>query len=116
MAESLKENESLVDSFEKLSATHATIVLFEGVTDPLQGLNNTVDHVESPEWFSEENLQHNGPAERSVWKQVRQEVAVDRHSGTVANYLYADGHVAPIAADQIAEWCDAGVNFAIPPR
>ena len=47
---------------------------------------------------------------------MKKEVAVDRHHGGVANYLFADGHVEPIAAQQIAEWCDAGVNFAIPPQ
>ena len=44
------------------------------------------------------------------------EVAVSRHEGTCANYLYADGHVDTISADQIEEWCDAGTNFAIPQR
>jgi len=34
----------------------------------------------------------------------------------VANYLYADGHVEAISSAQIAEWCDDGVNFAVPPQ
>jgi prepilin-type N-terminal cleavage/methylation domain-containing protein/prepilin-type processing-associated H-X9-DG protein len=108
-----RRNEGLVDSFDKLPATHATIVLFEAVTS---ALNASVDHVEAFSWFSSANLQHNGPAEAAVWNAVRAEVAVDRHSASVANYLYADGHVAAIPADQIAQWCAEGANFAAPPQ
>jgi len=108
-----RENEGLVDSFYKLRQTHSTIVVFEAVADVM---NMNFDHVESNKWFSEENLQRNAPSERQIWKAVERDVAVDRHHGTTANYLYADGHVAPIAADQIAQWCDEGFNFAIPPQ
>jgi prepilin-type processing-associated H-X9-DG protein/prepilin-type N-terminal cleavage/methylation domain-containing protein len=106
-----KANEGLVDSLYKLPQTHATIVTFESVT---AAVNETYDHLESPEWFSDDNLQHNGPTERHVWKDVSRELALDRHQGTTANYLYADGHVAAIAAEQISQWCDEGTNFAIP--
>jgi prepilin-type processing-associated H-X9-DG protein len=97
----------------KLPQTHATIVLFEGVAD---ALNLHVDHVESFKWFSDANLEHNAVPERAVWREVHSQVAVDRHHGTAANYLYADGHVESITADQIAEWCDQGFNFAKPPE
>jgi prepilin-type N-terminal cleavage/methylation domain-containing protein/prepilin-type processing-associated H-X9-DG protein len=108
-----KQNEGLVDSIYKLSQTHATIVAFEGVAD---ALNEHVDHVESFKWFSDANLEHNGAADRLVWREVQKQLDVDRHQGTTANYLYADGHVAPIDAAQIEEWCDQGVNFAKPPE
>jgi prepilin-type N-terminal cleavage/methylation domain-containing protein/prepilin-type processing-associated H-X9-DG protein len=111
VAEMERQNDGLVDSFNKLSATHATILMFEALAGRL---NATVDHVESPTWFSDENLQHNGPAERAVWNSVKGDIAVDRHGGNVANYLYADGHVNAIAQEQIAQWCDDGVNFAAP--
>ena len=73
-----------------------------------------LDHAESHEWFSEENLSRNEPPGRAVWNRVRTEIAVDRHQGRVANYLYADGHVGAIAAEQVELWCDEGVNFALP--
>ena len=41
-------------------------------------------------------------------------MAVDRHVGSTANYLYADGHVDAIPADQISDWCASGFNFALP--
>lgn len=94
-----------------LPQTHRTIVLFEATGNAAF----TLDHVEAHYWFSEENLKYN-TTERAVWKSVEADVAVHRHLGDVANYLYADGHVEPIAATHVAEWCDAGFNFARPPQ
>jgi prepilin-type processing-associated H-X9-DG protein/prepilin-type N-terminal cleavage/methylation domain-containing protein len=95
-----------------LPQTHLTIVMFEAGP----GVELTKDHVEPQDWFSAYNLKRNKPPKRAVWEAVIGEVAVERHAGGVANYLYADGHVAPIVADQIAEWCDTEFNFAIPPQ
>jgi len=103
-------DEHIVDDFVSklydLPQTHATIMLFEA--------GNTVeahfDHVHSWEWFTEKYS-----AADDRWNQVQREIAVDRHTGQVANYLYADGHVAPIAANQVEDWVAKGVNFARPP-
>jgi prepilin-type N-terminal cleavage/methylation domain-containing protein/prepilin-type processing-associated H-X9-DG protein len=97
--------------FSKLIDTHRTILMFEAGP----GVELTQDHVECPDWFSEYNLARNTPPKHAVWNAVRAEVAVARHQG-VAHYLYADGHVDALSAEQIAEWCDAGFNFAIPPQ
>jgi len=104
--------EGMYTELYDLPQTHATIMMFE-VGGPK--LEIQLDHVESPDWFSATNLKHNAQ-QRTVWKAVNSEVAVDRHHGTTANYLYADGHVAAIAADQIGQWCDEGFNFARPPE
>jgi prepilin-type N-terminal cleavage/methylation domain-containing protein/prepilin-type processing-associated H-X9-DG protein len=93
-----------------LPSTHKTIVAFEAGSDV------HLDHAESHEWFTPENLSRNEPPGHAVWNRVKTEIAVDRHQNSVANYLYADGHVSPLAAEQIAEWCDAGANFALPER
>jgi prepilin-type N-terminal cleavage/methylation domain-containing protein/prepilin-type processing-associated H-X9-DG protein len=98
-----------VSKFSNLAETHATIMMFEAGP----AVDVTIDHVESPEWFSEENLADNSRTQ-NVWNTVNKQVAVDRHQGTGANYLYADGHVDVISADQISEWCAAGTNFALP--
>jgi len=95
-----------------LSETHRTIMMFEAGL----GVEVTKDHVESPNWFDLNNLKRNTPPNHAVWDAVKSQVAVDRHLGDTANYLYADGHVDVIASSQIAEWCDAGFNFAIPPQ
>ncbi|MEM9656883.1 MAG: DUF1559 domain-containing protein [Planctomycetota bacterium] len=116
------ENEGLVDDFDKLQSTHQTIVVLEATT---WAVVNNYDHAHTYEWFSPANLARNA-TERSVWRRVagdptdRQnwpgELAVDRHQGGVANYLYADGSVHAIAVDQIAAWCDEGFNFVRPPQ
>jgi prepilin-type N-terminal cleavage/methylation domain-containing protein/prepilin-type processing-associated H-X9-DG protein len=95
--------------FSQIAETHRTILMFEAGA----GVDNTKDHVESPDWFDTFNLKRNA-SEHLVFQAVTAEVAVERHQGATANYLYADGHVDAIAADQIAEWCDSGTNFAIP--
>jgi prepilin-type N-terminal cleavage/methylation domain-containing protein/prepilin-type processing-associated H-X9-DG protein len=101
-----------VTKFSNLLQTHRTILMFEAGP----GVEATRDHVESPDWFNAYNLKRNTPPTRAVWNAVRAEVAVDRHHGGVANYLYADGHVEVVTAEAIAEWCHAGTNFAMPPQ
>ena len=90
-----------------LTNTHGTIVMFEAGN----AVEINVDHVHSWEWFSEAY-----PTAAERWTQVQSEVAVDRHLGEVANYLYADGHVSPIAAAEVNVWVSGGVNFARPPQ
>jgi prepilin-type N-terminal cleavage/methylation domain-containing protein/prepilin-type processing-associated H-X9-DG protein len=107
-----RKQEGLVDSLEKLAQTHKTIVLFEANAEVL---NVTKDHVEANRWFSETNLLNNASS-HAVWEDVREDVAVERHHGAVANYLFADGHVTAISAEDIAQWCDEGLNFAVPPE
>ncbi len=92
-----------------LASTHETIVLFEAANSI--EMENHFDHVHSSLWFTEEY-----PTAEERWKQIQNEVAVDRHSGEVANYLYADGHVSPIAAAEVNGWVDRSFNFARPPQ
>jgi prepilin-type N-terminal cleavage/methylation domain-containing protein/prepilin-type processing-associated H-X9-DG protein len=118
-AEAFVHPETVSDFVSKLydlSETHKTIVVFEA--GDIVGQH--FDHVHSSEWFTEEY-----PTAKERWDRIADEaaneldageVAVDRHAGDVANYLYADGHVSAIAASQIAEWVEAKFNFAQPPR
>jgi prepilin-type N-terminal cleavage/methylation domain-containing protein/prepilin-type processing-associated H-X9-DG protein len=93
--------------FNDLASTHETILLFEaGAT-----VETSFDHVDSWEWFSEN---YDTPAKR--WEKVQQDVAVARHPGELANYLYADGHVNPIPAAEISELVEQGINFVRPPK
>lgn len=100
-----------ISRFDALRETHRTIMVFEAGFK----VEANFDHVESQDWFSNYNLKRNDPPMSAVWNAVKSEVAVDRHAGAV-NYLYADGHIEPIAASQIAQWCNRGYNFAIPIR
>ncbi len=112
LAEELaKSNEGLVDELYDLRETTTTIVLFEGIA---ARLSVHYDHVHSYTWFSEQNLDNRGAPHFAVLGAVESEVAVDRHLGTAANYLYADGHVSVIGVDQISQWCSDGFDFAKP--
>lgn len=98
------EKAFVADLFD-LRATHKTLVLVEAGASVAQ----SADHVDSWTWFTEGNSTPD-----AIWEAVQEEVAVDRHTGGVANYLYADGHVAAITADQLKDWIDEGKNFALP--
>lgn len=114
------KNSGLVDSFDKLRSTHQTLIAIEATT---WAVLNNYDHAHTYEWFSPLNLANNDTT-HAVWRRVAGEpdgsfpgeLAVDRHLGTTANYLYADGSVRAIAAEQIQQWCDDGFNFVIPPQ
>jgi prepilin-type N-terminal cleavage/methylation domain-containing protein/prepilin-type processing-associated H-X9-DG protein len=99
--------DDLVSRLDELPATHETIVAFEAGNR----VQLTLDHVDSWTWFSEDY-----PTARDGWERVQAEVAVERHGGAGANYLYADGHVGNIPASQIQEWVEAGHDFAKPPQ
>lgn len=113
------KNDGVVDDFDKLRSTHDTMMVLEATTF---AITNNYDHAHTYEWFSLENRSNNEPPQRAVWWAVAGnpdtnkpgELAVDRHQGGIANYLYADGSVRAISADQVAEWCDEGFNFALP--
>jgi prepilin-type N-terminal cleavage/methylation domain-containing protein/prepilin-type processing-associated H-X9-DG protein len=81
----------------RLGATSKTLMMFEGTE------NVHIEHVHAHDWFSMYNLRRNA-TQGAVYQALAAEVAVDRHPGGVANYLYADGHVEPIAAETIAKW------------
>jgi prepilin-type N-terminal cleavage/methylation domain-containing protein/prepilin-type processing-associated H-X9-DG protein len=116
--------EPFAPKMSQLASTSKTIVMFEAGC----GVDLTTDHVESPDWFDESNGKRSATA---IWTDVESQVAVGRHgnaqqsrdsekgratnstSGS-ANYLYVDGHVDVIMAEQISDWCTNGVNFALP--
>jgi prepilin-type processing-associated H-X9-DG protein len=104
-------DKDLADRMNDLLETHSTIVLFEGMAFQL---SRHYDHVHCYSWFSDANLANRGAPHFAVYKEVEKEVALDRHPGETANYLYADGHVDSISAEQIATWCSEGFNFAAP--
>ena len=99
--------------FSQLLETHNTIVMFEAGT----AVDVSKDHVECPDWFGfrQHEVQHaSKPCRLGPGAVARSPLTATMER--VANYLYADGHVDSITADQIEEWCDAGTNFAIPPQ
>lgn len=90
-----------------LPQTHDTLVMFEAGS----AVDGQFDHIHSWEWFTDAY-----PTTTERWERVEGEVAVGRHTGDVANYLYADGHVRAIPARQISQCIVEDYNFARPPR
>jgi prepilin-type processing-associated H-X9-DG protein/prepilin-type N-terminal cleavage/methylation domain-containing protein len=101
-----------VPDFYDLASTHETMLLFEAG----DSVDVNFDHVHSWTWFAEPIQPDDDDAANDRWENVTKEVAVDRHPGGVANYLYADGHVAPIASSEISAWVEEEFNFARPPQ
>jgi prepilin-type N-terminal cleavage/methylation domain-containing protein/prepilin-type processing-associated H-X9-DG protein len=102
-----------VSKLYNLVQTRSTILLFEGIASRL---SVHYDHVHCFSWFSATNLANRDAPHFAVYNELSSEVAVDRHLGETANYLYADGHVESIAKEQIAQWCSEGFNFALPAK
>ncbi len=100
---SLRNVYGTVRNINKIKAASRTISMFES-----QSTETNVDHVHSYDWFNAD-VDH-------IFDNVRQEVAVNRHHHTSANYLYLDAHVQTIAADQLSQWCQDEFNFAKPQR
>lgn len=99
-----------------LKSPRDTIILFTG-SDTLP-LSVFSDHVHCDQWFR--------PPQNQSWARFVQEVQADRFGGlgvqnpaqdrTIgqANYLFADGHVETISAEEMKRRCDAGIDFATP--
>lgn len=95
----------------KLKATSATIIVFEGSDQ--RSLDFMNEHVHAGAWFSPYNV-HRG----LVRDLIDRDIQLNRHQYSVANYLYADGHVETIPAATVDGWIDEGIqgtrNFAKP--
>ena len=101
--------ESRADAVRRLTtlrATAKTIMVFEGSDQ--RPLSSPRDRSHPWDWFSALNIQN-----RTVLAAMQREVQIGRHNG-VSHYLFADGHVEPIAKALIAEWCSEGRDFAKP--
>ena len=98
----------LVRRIDQLQATSKTIVAFEG-SDHLDPTSLNNDHTHSVTWFSPVNIFLN-----RVWTEISKEIQPDRHPPQLAHYLFTDGHVQVIEAEQIRRWADEGYNFAKP--
>lgn len=114
-----KEAKPAFDKLQKLRETSKSILCFElherrdqialDRDDP-RLVTFTADHVHSFSWFKKSNIMGG-----LVLETIEAEVNISRHAGQ-SHFLYADGHVAGVAAEQVAEWASAGENFALPPH
>jgi len=103
---------------EVVPATHRLITVFT-VSDG-QAPATTSDHTHSRNWFK------TGLSPDERWARILTDIQPDRFGGTLgsdpkdnhttgsANYLFADGHVDAIPAQQIKTLADQNYNFARP--
>jgi prepilin-type N-terminal cleavage/methylation domain-containing protein/prepilin-type processing-associated H-X9-DG protein len=103
----------LIETFRNLNGLKRpaeTVTVFE-VSDTL-GVTITSDHTHSRDWYK-------------GWNVVLVDIQPDRHrtgganadhTKGVANYLYADGHVAVVKAATLKKRYDSGENLARPPE
>jgi len=89
-------------TLDEVQATSKTILMFESAD--AMGTSLQGDHTHSRLWFAKPGKE---------WERVQQDVCPDRHAGT-ANYLYVDGHVETITAEEVGFWATSGYNFALP--
>jgi prepilin-type N-terminal cleavage/methylation domain-containing protein/prepilin-type processing-associated H-X9-DG protein len=100
--------------FKDIQATTRTMSVF--TASDLLGVSILQDHVDAWFWFSTHG---------DNWNALLHDIQPDRFYGTdgripgphttgYANYLFLDGHVEVIPAQQIKEWVDTGFNFAKP--
>jgi prepilin-type N-terminal cleavage/methylation domain-containing protein/prepilin-type processing-associated H-X9-DG protein len=104
-------NVSLPGSYlnrNKLPSTSRTLLAVELTDRETRPVSEFDDHVESHRWFTSSNLTHG-----RVLEAIRGEASIDRHHGA-ANYLFADGHVAAIPEETIAEWSTRPLVFVKP--
>ncbi len=99
-----------------LQSTSRTILVF--TASDSRGTAITEDHTHSRNWFRNPTSQ--------TWSRIVSDIQPDRFSGPPkgspaslravghANYLFADGHVELISAQQIKKWADEQKNFALP--
>jgi prepilin-type processing-associated H-X9-DG protein/prepilin-type N-terminal cleavage/methylation domain-containing protein len=115
-----------IRNINKLQATSHTLAIFEGADKRERNPFNykeekrmdyaapQFDHAHASSWFSTSNInEKTDPPYGLVRSAVKADIQPDRHTDT-ANYLYVDGHVATIAAQQIDEWISQLVNFGQP--
>ena len=101
-----------------LQSTSRTILVF--TASDSRGTAITEDHTHSRNWFRNPTS--------ATWNRIVSDIQPDRFSGPprgspaskravgYANYLFADGHVETIPAQQINTWADERKNFALPSR
>jgi prepilin-type N-terminal cleavage/methylation domain-containing protein/prepilin-type processing-associated H-X9-DG protein len=112
-----KRQEGMVGSLYDLKSTHATLMVLESIAvDSAGGVRVRPDHLHTEHWFADIDAIDASQRIEQVYGAVTEELAVGRHSGPAANYLYADGHVDVLPASQISAWCVEGFNFALPPQ
>ncbi|MBX3426933.1 MAG: DUF1559 domain-containing protein [Pirellulales bacterium] len=88
----------------QVAATSRTVATME-LADALPA-EPLYEHTHSTEWFAPLNV-----LDGVVLQEISREVQLDRHH-RASHFLYLDGHVTLVPADQVAAWAAEGFDFA----
>jgi prepilin-type N-terminal cleavage/methylation domain-containing protein/prepilin-type processing-associated H-X9-DG protein len=91
-----------------LPAITKTVVAFELTDRPDRPISEFDDHVEAQRWFTSSNI-----AAGKVLETIESDLSLTRHGGG-SHFLYADGSVAFLKADTIADWASRPLPFVKP--
>jgi prepilin-type processing-associated H-X9-DG protein len=116
-----------VRNINKISATSKTLAVFEVADPPYKDIRvkdkrvtddlteeqltkylRESEHAHCSQWFEQINIDWG-----RVESKVTSDIQLDRHFDA-SHYLYLDGHVALIPAEQIHSWIDNEINFGKP--
>ena len=101
-----KESKGGVRNLRQIEATHVMMLAFESADDTPP--KPEFEHSHSTDWFNPGNIN-----EGLVLSLIEDELQINRHNGT-ANYVFLDGHVETITAEQIERWVEEEFDFAKP--
>lgn len=89
-----------------VAATSRTMAVFE-ISDK-QAAKPEIEHAHCSQWFDQINIDWD-----RVESKVRTDIQLERHFDA-AHYLFLDGHVELIPAEQVVTWIDDEFDFAKP--
>jgi prepilin-type processing-associated H-X9-DG protein/prepilin-type N-terminal cleavage/methylation domain-containing protein len=95
-----------VRNLRQIETTHRMMAAFEMAND--KSPDPKYEHAHATLWFDRGNLDDD-----LTLSMIRGELQLDRHQ-EAANYVFLDGHVETIPADQIERWVDEEYDFAKP--
>lgn len=101
----------IVTNLNKIQEPSKTLVAFE-ISDA-KNVTSTDDHVHNHDWFTLSTV-----SRRTVFSEIIQDMAVDRHSG-ISHVLLADWRVTAIESALISDWASSqnrDNNFCLPGR
>jgi prepilin-type N-terminal cleavage/methylation domain-containing protein/prepilin-type processing-associated H-X9-DG protein len=99
-------NKDAVRELRQIETTHRMMLAFESADDTRP--EPKYEHAHATNWFDQGNIN-----DGVVLSLIEEQLQINRHH-EAANYVFLDGHVETIRAEQIEAWVDEEFDFAKP--